>query len=103
MLVGLQTEKEVLLRSVKEQEAEISTLRQAAQLHQAALVQERDRSQREMATLQNQMQAKVRNLNKTQQRTMKEEPINVYPKCLKPNICFIVFPRSQTQYCVFLL
>lgn len=32
---------------------------------------------------------------------MKEEPINVYPKCLKPNVCFIVFPRSQTQYCVF--
>lgn len=51
---------------MKEQEAEISTLRQAAQLHQAALVQERDRSQREMATLQNQMQAKVRNLHKTQ-------------------------------------
>lgn len=59
VLVGLQAEKEVLLRSVKEQEAEISTLRQGAQLHQAALLQERDRSQREMATLHNQMQAKL--------------------------------------------
>ncbi|KAA0704242.1 Huntingtin-interacting protein 1-related protein [Triplophysa tibetana] len=59
VLVGLQAEKEVLLRSVKGQEAEISSLRQTAQLHQAALLQERDRSQREMATLHNQMQAKL--------------------------------------------
>ncbi|XP_057177354.1 huntingtin-interacting protein 1-related protein [Triplophysa rosa] len=59
VLVGLQAEKEDLLRSVKEQEAEISTLRQAAQLYQDALLQERDRSQREMATLHNQMQAKL--------------------------------------------
>ncbi|KAL0183244.1 hypothetical protein M9458_022619, partial [Cirrhinus mrigala] len=58
VLVGLQAEKEVLLRSVKEQEAEITNLRQAAQLHQATLLQERDRSQREMAVLQSQMQAK---------------------------------------------
>lgn len=60
MLVGLQAEKEVLLRSVKEQEAEITNLRQASQLHQATLLQERDRSQRELAVLQSQMQAKVR-------------------------------------------
>uniref|UniRef100_A0A671PPE9 Huntingtin-interacting protein 1-related protein-like n=1 Tax=Sinocyclocheilus anshuiensis TaxID=1608454 RepID=A0A671PPE9_9TELE len=52
VLVGLQAEKEVLLRSVKEQEAEITNLRQAAQLHQATLLQERDRSQREMTVLQ---------------------------------------------------
>lgn len=60
MLVALQAEKEVLLRSVREQEAEITNLRQATQLHQTALLQERDRSQRDMATLHNQMQAKVR-------------------------------------------
>ncbi|XP_016362469.1 huntingtin-interacting protein 1-related protein-like isoform X1 [Sinocyclocheilus anshuiensis] len=59
VLVGLQAEKEVLLRSVKEQEAEITNLRQAAQLHQATLLQERDRSQREMTVLQSQMQAKL--------------------------------------------
>uniref|UniRef100_A0A672L212 Huntingtin interacting protein 1 related n=1 Tax=Sinocyclocheilus grahami TaxID=75366 RepID=A0A672L212_SINGR len=58
VLVGLQAEKEVLLRSVKEQEAEITNLRQAAQLHQATLLQERDRSQREMTVLQSQMQGK---------------------------------------------
>ncbi|XP_052396723.1 huntingtin-interacting protein 1-related protein [Carassius gibelio] len=58
VLVGLQAQKEVLLRSVKEQEAEITNLRQAAQLHQATLLQERDRSQREMTALQSQMQAK---------------------------------------------
>ncbi|XP_056117523.1 huntingtin-interacting protein 1-related protein isoform X2 [Rhinichthys klamathensis goyatoka] len=58
VLVGLQAEKEVLLRSVREQEAEITNLRQATQLHQTTLLQERDRSQREMATLHNQMQAK---------------------------------------------
>uniref|UniRef100_A0AAY4CKP0 I/LWEQ domain-containing protein n=1 Tax=Denticeps clupeoides TaxID=299321 RepID=A0AAY4CKP0_9TELE len=34
VLAGLQTEKEVLLRSVREQEAEISKLRQDAHLHQ---------------------------------------------------------------------
>lgn len=60
MLVGLQAEKEVLLRSVREQEAEITNMRQAAQLHQATLLQERDRCQREVAALHNQMQAKVR-------------------------------------------
>uniref|UniRef100_A0A8C2IT99 Huntingtin interacting protein 1 related n=1 Tax=Cyprinus carpio TaxID=7962 RepID=A0A8C2IT99_CYPCA len=59
VLVGLQAQKEVLLRSVKEQEAEITNLRQAAQLHQATLLQERDRSQREMTVLQSQMQAKL--------------------------------------------
>ncbi|XP_051973086.1 huntingtin-interacting protein 1-related protein [Xyrauchen texanus] len=58
VLVGLQSEKEVLLRSVKEQEAEITNLRQAAQLHQATLLQERERGQREMASLHNQLQAK---------------------------------------------
>uniref|UniRef100_A0A8C1WN92 Huntingtin interacting protein 1 related n=1 Tax=Cyprinus carpio TaxID=7962 RepID=A0A8C1WN92_CYPCA len=58
-ILGLQAQKEVLLRSVKEQEAEITNLRQAAQLHQATLLQERDRSQREMTVLQSQMQAKL--------------------------------------------
>uniref|UniRef100_A0A671NFY9 Huntingtin-interacting protein 1-related protein-like n=1 Tax=Sinocyclocheilus anshuiensis TaxID=1608454 RepID=A0A671NFY9_9TELE len=60
VLVGLQAEKETLLRTVKDQEAEIASLRQAAQLHQTTLQQERDRHQREMTALQNQLQEKVR-------------------------------------------
>uniref|UniRef100_A0A8C1KP83 Huntingtin interacting protein 1 related a n=1 Tax=Cyprinus carpio TaxID=7962 RepID=A0A8C1KP83_CYPCA len=51
VLVGLQAEKETLLRTVKDQEAEIASLRQAAQLHQTTLQQERDRHQREMTAL----------------------------------------------------
>uniref|UniRef100_A0A9J8AMM4 I/LWEQ domain-containing protein n=1 Tax=Cyprinus carpio carpio TaxID=630221 RepID=A0A9J8AMM4_CYPCA len=57
--MGLQAQKEVLLRSVKEQEAEITNLRQAAQLHQATLLQERDRSQREITALQRLLQQKL--------------------------------------------
>uniref|UniRef100_A0A673KJ54 Huntingtin-interacting protein 1-related protein-like n=1 Tax=Sinocyclocheilus rhinocerous TaxID=307959 RepID=A0A673KJ54_9TELE len=60
VLVGLQAEKEKLLRTVKGQEAEITSLRQAAHLHQTILQQERDRHQREMTALQNQLQEKVR-------------------------------------------
>lgn len=59
VLVGLQAEKERLLHTVKDQEAEIASLRQAAQLHQITLQQERDRHQREMTVLQNQLQEKV--------------------------------------------
>uniref|UniRef100_A0A8C1QSU7 Huntingtin interacting protein 1 related n=1 Tax=Cyprinus carpio TaxID=7962 RepID=A0A8C1QSU7_CYPCA len=60
VLVGLQAEKETLLRTVKDQEAEITSLRQAAQLHQTMLQQERERHQREMTALHNQLQEKVR-------------------------------------------
>uniref|UniRef100_A0A9J8D5S5 ENTH domain-containing protein n=1 Tax=Cyprinus carpio carpio TaxID=630221 RepID=A0A9J8D5S5_CYPCA len=59
VLVGLQAEKETLLRTVKDQEAEIASLRQAAQLHQTMLQQERERHQREMTALHNQLQEKV--------------------------------------------
>lgn len=59
MLVGLQAEKETLLRTVKDQEAEIASLRQATQLHQTMLQQERERHQREMTALHNQLQEKV--------------------------------------------
>lgn len=59
MLVGLQMEKEALLRTIKEQEAEIASLRQTVQLHQTSLQQERERHQREMTALHNQLQEKV--------------------------------------------
>ncbi|XP_050977403.1 huntingtin-interacting protein 1-related protein [Labeo rohita] len=77
VLVGLQAEKEVLLRSVKEQEAEITNLRQAAQLHQATLLQERDRSQREMATLQSQMQAKLSQDSGMLQQKLQDEQFSL--------------------------
>uniref|UniRef100_A0AAY4CJF4 I/LWEQ domain-containing protein n=1 Tax=Denticeps clupeoides TaxID=299321 RepID=A0AAY4CJF4_9TELE len=73
VLAGLQTEKEVLLRSVREQEAEISKLRQDAHLHQASLQQERDRSNREIATAQNQLRAKIGRDLDLQQRLQDEQ------------------------------
>lgn len=57
--MGLQMEKEALLRTIKEQEAEIASLRQTVQLHQTSLQQERERHQREMTALHNQLQEKV--------------------------------------------
>ncbi|XP_065118875.1 huntingtin-interacting protein 1-related protein isoform X2 [Paramisgurnus dabryanus] len=77
VLVGLQAEKDVLLRSVKEQEAEITTLRQAAQLHQATLLHERDRSQREMATLHSQMQAKLSQDSGVLQQRLQDEQFSM--------------------------
>lgn len=59
MLVGLQAERETLMRLLKEQEAELAKLRQAAQLHQTTLQQERDRYQREIDSLNTQLQEKV--------------------------------------------
>lgn len=57
--MGLQAEKETLMRSLKEQEAELANLRQSAQLHQTTLQQERDKTQREMSSVQSQLQEKV--------------------------------------------
>ncbi|XP_066507269.1 huntingtin-interacting protein 1-related protein-like [Hoplias malabaricus] len=60
VLVGLQTEKDALLRTLKEQETELHNLRQAAHLHQATLQQEREKSQREISSLQSQLQQILR-------------------------------------------
>uniref|UniRef100_A0A3B4EBR8 I/LWEQ domain-containing protein n=1 Tax=Pygocentrus nattereri TaxID=42514 RepID=A0A3B4EBR8_PYGNA len=73
VLMGLQAEKEVLLRSVKEQEAELINLRQAAKMHQATLVQERERSQRETSSLQSQLQAKSSRESMLQQKLQEEQ------------------------------
>lgn len=59
MLVGLQAEKEILMRTLKEQEAELAKLRQAALLHQITLQQERDKYQKEIDSLNSQLQEKV--------------------------------------------
>ncbi|XP_034048321.1 huntingtin-interacting protein 1-related protein-like isoform X2 [Thalassophryne amazonica] len=55
-LAGLQAEKEVLLRSVREHEAELNSLRQQAQFQQSSLEQERQRSNMEVGTLHAQLQ-----------------------------------------------
>uniref|UniRef100_A0AAQ5WWJ5 I/LWEQ domain-containing protein n=1 Tax=Amphiprion ocellaris TaxID=80972 RepID=A0AAQ5WWJ5_AMPOC len=50
-LAGLQAEREVLLRSAREQEAELNSLRQQAKLQQTSLEQERQRSSMELGSL----------------------------------------------------
>ena len=52
-------EREALLRSVKEQDAELTSLRQQARLHQSSLEQERQRSSMELGSLHAQLQQQV--------------------------------------------
>lgn len=52
----------MLLRSVREQEAELSSLRQQAQLHHSSVEQERQRSSMELGSLHAQLQQQVRRL-----------------------------------------
>lgn len=58
-MTALQAEKERLMRSVSEKEAELSSLRQAAQLQQSSLQQERDKNSREFGELQGKLKDKV--------------------------------------------
>uniref|UniRef100_A0A3Q3LV53 Huntingtin-interacting protein 1-related protein-like n=1 Tax=Mastacembelus armatus TaxID=205130 RepID=A0A3Q3LV53_9TELE len=58
-VAGLQAEREVLLRSVRDQEAELKSLRQQVQLHQSSLDQERQRSSMELGSLHSQLQQQV--------------------------------------------
>uniref|UniRef100_A0A7N6BC48 I/LWEQ domain-containing protein n=1 Tax=Anabas testudineus TaxID=64144 RepID=A0A7N6BC48_ANATE len=58
-VAGLQAEREMLLRSMREQEAELNSLRQQAQLHQSSLEQERQRSNMELGSLHAQLQQKA--------------------------------------------
>lgn len=58
-MTALQAEKERLMRSVSEKEAELSSLRQSAQAQQSSLQQERERSSRELGELQGKLQEKV--------------------------------------------
>lgn len=59
-LAGLQSEREALLRSVREQEAELSSLRQQVQLHHSSVETERQRRNLEMMGLHAQLQQQVR-------------------------------------------
>ncbi|KAM9735214.1 huntingtin-interacting protein 1-related protein-like [Menidia menidia] len=58
-LAALQAEREVLLRSAREQEAELSSLRQQAQQQQSSLDLERDRMGRELEALRAQLQQQL--------------------------------------------
>uniref|UniRef100_A0A8D0D8L5 Huntingtin interacting protein 1 related n=1 Tax=Sander lucioperca TaxID=283035 RepID=A0A8D0D8L5_SANLU len=55
-VAGLQAEREVLLRSMRDQEGELNSLRQQAQLHHSSLEQERQRSSMELGNLHAQLQ-----------------------------------------------
>lgn len=58
-MTALQAEKERLMRSVSEKEAELSTLRQTAQVQQSSLQLEREKSSRELVELQGKLKEKV--------------------------------------------
>ncbi|KAM9735599.1 LOW QUALITY PROTEIN: huntingtin-interacting protein 1-related protein-like [Menidia menidia] len=58
-LAALQAEREVLLRSAREQEAELSSLRQQAQQQQSSLDLERERMGRELEALRAQLQQQL--------------------------------------------
>lgn len=55
----MQAEKERLMRCVSEKEAELSSLKQVAQLKESSLLQERERSFKELGQLQEELKKKV--------------------------------------------
>uniref|UniRef100_A0A7N6C131 Huntingtin-interacting protein 1-related protein n=1 Tax=Anabas testudineus TaxID=64144 RepID=A0A7N6C131_ANATE len=68
-MTALQAEKERVMRSVSEKEAELSSLRQAAQVQQSSLQQERDRNSRELGELQ----GKLREKEQLKQKLLEEQ------------------------------
>uniref|UniRef100_A0A3B5BIX3 Huntingtin interacting protein 1 related n=1 Tax=Stegastes partitus TaxID=144197 RepID=A0A3B5BIX3_9TELE len=72
-MTALQAEKERLMRSVSEKEAELSSLRQAAQVQQSSLQQERERSSRELGELQGKLQEKVSQDSGMKQKLLEEQ------------------------------
>ncbi|XP_067083857.1 huntingtin interacting protein 1 related b [Osmerus mordax] len=72
-LVGLQGEKERLMRSVSEKEAELSSLRQASQLQQSSLQQEKERSARELGDLQGKLLEKSSREEQLKQKLLEEQ------------------------------
>ncbi|KAF7669623.1 hypothetical protein LDENG_00166620 [Lucifuga dentata] len=72
-MTALQAEKERLMWSVSEKEAELSSLRQAAQAQQSSLQQERDRSSREVGELQGKLQEKISREDQLKQKLLEEQ------------------------------
>lgn len=58
-LAAMQAERDVLLRSARERDAELASLRQQAQRQQGSLDLEIDRSNRELEALRAQLQQQV--------------------------------------------
>ncbi|XP_056322690.1 huntingtin-interacting protein 1-related protein-like [Danio aesculapii] len=77
VLVGLQAEKDVLLRSVKDQESEIMSLRQTLQNQQSSLQQEREKHQRESAELHTHLQSKVSQDSGVWQQKLQDEQFSL--------------------------
>lgn len=99
-LAGLQAEKEVLLRSAREQQAELASLRQQAQLHHSSVEQERHRSSMELGSLQAQLQQQVAAPGHTSGSTVPGggRSLLVFVGCLM-SLCVCVppgSPRSRT-------
>ncbi|XP_036454115.1 huntingtin interacting protein 1 related b isoform X2 [Colossoma macropomum] len=72
-MTSLQVEKERLMRCVSEKEAELSALRQAAQVKESALVQERERSTKELGELQGKLKEKLSREELLQKKLLEEQ------------------------------
>uniref|UniRef100_A0AAR2LKZ8 I/LWEQ domain-containing protein n=1 Tax=Pygocentrus nattereri TaxID=42514 RepID=A0AAR2LKZ8_PYGNA len=72
-MTSLQAEKERLMRCVSEKEAELSALRQAAQVKESSLVQERERSSKELGELQGKLKEKVSREELLQKKLLEEQ------------------------------
>uniref|UniRef100_A0A3P9MG53 Huntingtin interacting protein 1 related b n=1 Tax=Oryzias latipes TaxID=8090 RepID=A0A3P9MG53_ORYLA len=72
-MTALQAEKERLMRSVSEKEAELSTLRQTAQVQQSSLQLEREKSSRELVELQGKLKEKVSQDSGMKQKLLDEQ------------------------------
>uniref|UniRef100_A0A3P9BKU7 Huntingtin interacting protein 1 related n=1 Tax=Maylandia zebra TaxID=106582 RepID=A0A3P9BKU7_9CICH len=72
-LTALQAEREVLLRSAREKDAELTTLRQQAQLQQSSLDLERDRTNRELEDLRAQLQQQASRESQLAQKLQEEQ------------------------------
>ncbi|XP_056275531.1 huntingtin interacting protein 1 related b isoform X2 [Pseudoliparis swirei] len=72
-VTALQAEKERLMRSVCEKEAELSSVQQAAQVQQSSLQQERERNGRELGELQRKLQEKTNLEEQLKQKLLEEQ------------------------------
>ncbi|KAJ8005658.1 hypothetical protein DPEC_G00120220 [Dallia pectoralis] len=70
---ALQAEKERLMRSVSEKEAEMSSLRQATQLQQSSLQQERERNTKLLGDLQGKLKEKSNHEEQLKQKLLDEQ------------------------------
>ncbi|CAL8342842.1 unnamed protein product [Lota lota] len=72
-MTSLQAEKERLMRSVSEKEAELSSLRQSAQAQQSSLQVEREKSSRDLGSLQSMLQEKASREEQLKQKLLEEQ------------------------------